>query len=68
MQLKPIFIQKVVPALVFYRQLSEIFNNNFFKEKKKHCHKKKSIEYKKRGSDINGSREVPSHKSHFQID
>ena len=47
MQLKPIFIQKEVPALVFSWQLSEIFNNNFFKERKKallwekkHCYKK----------------------------
>ena len=30
MQLKPIFIQKEVPALVFSRQLSEISNNNVF--------------------------------------
>ena len=48
MQLKPIFIQKEVPALVFSWQLSEILNNNFFKERKKalfwekkHCHKKR---------------------------
>ena len=48
MQLKPIFIQKEVPALVFSWQLSEIFNNNFFKERKKallwekkHCYKKR---------------------------
>ena len=34
MQLKPIFIQKEVPTLVFSRQLSEIFNN-FFKDRKK---------------------------------
>ena len=45
MQRKPIFIQNEVPALVFPWQLSEIFNNNFFQERKKHC-------YKKRGSDI----------------
>ena len=31
MQLKSIFIQKEVPALVFFWQLSEIFNNNFLK-------------------------------------
>ena len=41
MQLKSIFIQKEVPALVFPWQIIEIFNNNFFKEKKKHCYKKK---------------------------
>ena len=35
MQLKPIFIQKELPALVFSWQLSEIFNNDFFKERKK---------------------------------
>ena len=40
LQLKPIFIQKGVPALVFSWQLSKIFNNNFFKE---HCFKKKNI-------------------------
>ena len=40
LQLKPIFIQKQVPALVFFWQLSEFFNNNFFK---KHCYKKESI-------------------------
>ena len=45
MQPKPILIQKEVLALVFSWLLSEIFNNNSFKEKKKHC-------YKKRGSDI----------------
>ena len=39
-QLKPIFIQKEIPVLVFSWQLSESFNNNFFK---KHCYKKKSI-------------------------
>ena len=38
--LKPSFIQIEVRALVFSWQLSEIFNNNFFK---KHCYKKKSI-------------------------
>ena len=32
MQLKPIFIKKEVPTLVFSWQLSEILNNNFFKE------------------------------------
>ena len=32
LQLKPIFIQKEFPALVFSWQLSEIFNNNFFKK------------------------------------
>ena len=38
MQLKPIFIQKEVLALVFSWQLFEIFNGNFFKEKiKKDC-------------------------------
>ena len=42
LQLKPIFIWKEVPPLVFPWQLAEIFNNNFFKE---YC-------YKKRGSDI----------------
>ena len=35
MELKSIFIQKEVPALVFPWQLIEIFNNNFLKEKKK---------------------------------
>ena len=35
MQLRSIFIQKEVPTLVFSWQLSEIFNNNFFKERKK---------------------------------
>ena len=35
MQLKPIFTKKEVPTLVFSRQSSEIFNNNFFKERKK---------------------------------
>ena len=52
MQLKFIFILKEIPALVFPRQLSEIFSNNFFKGRKiallwekKHC-------YKKRGTDI----------------
>ena len=34
MQLKPVFIEKEVPALVFFWQLYEIFNNNFFKERK----------------------------------
>ena len=29
-QLKPIFIQKKTPTLVFFLQLSKIFNNNFF--------------------------------------
>ena len=37
-QLKPIFIQNEVPALMFSWQLSEIFNNNFLKEQ---CCKKK---------------------------
>ena len=52
MQFKPVFIQKEVQALVFSRELFEIFNNKFFNEEnkallweKKHC-------YKKRGSDI----------------
>ena len=35
MQLKPIFIQGEAPALVFSWKLSEIFNNNFFKERKR---------------------------------
>ena len=35
MQLKPIFIQKEVPALVLSWQVSEFFNNNIFKERKK---------------------------------
>ena len=52
MQLKPIFIQKEVSALVLSWQLPEIFNNNFFKEKKKHFYKKKKHCYKKRGPDI----------------
>ena len=52
MQLKPIFIQKEVPALVFSWQLSEIFNNNFFKERKKALLWEKKHCYKKRGSDI----------------
>ena len=41
-QLKPIFIQKQAPALVFSWQLSEIFNNDFFNTlinfEKKHCY------------------------------
>ena len=46
MQLKPIFIQKEVPALVLSRQTSKIFNNNFFKErKKKNCYKKNKSKY-----------------------
>ena len=52
MQLKPIFIQKEVPALVFSWQLSEIFNNNFFKERKKALLWEKKHCYKKSGSDI----------------
>ena len=59
MQLKLIFIQKEVPALVFYWQLSEFFNNNLFKERKKalpqekkHYYEKKKHCSKKRGSDI----------------
>ena len=56
-QLKPIFIQIDVLALVFSWQLSEIFNNFFlksiFKRKKKHC-------YEKRGTDI-------YHKSNYAI-
>ena len=52
MQLKLIFIQKEVPALVFSWQLSEIFNNNFFKERKKALLWEKKHCYKKRGSDI----------------
>ena len=43
MQLKPIFIQKEVPALVFSWQLSEILNNNFFKERKKALYEKRNI-------------------------
>ena len=43
MQLKPISVQKEVLALVFSWQLSEIFNYDFFKEKKKHCYKQKCI-------------------------
>ena len=39
-QLKPIFIQKEVPALLFSSQLSEIFNTNFLKG---HCYKKESF-------------------------
>ena len=39
-QLKPIFLQKEYPALVFSWKLSKLFNNNFFKE---FCYKKKSI-------------------------
>ena len=45
MQLKPIFIQKKVPALVFSWQLSEILNKKSSVTWKKYC-------YKKRGSDI----------------
>ena len=52
MQLKPIFIKKEVPTLVFSRQSSEIFNNNFFKERKKALLWEKKHCYKKRGSDI----------------
>ena len=47
-QLKPIFIQNEVPALMFSWQLSEIFNNNFLKEQ---CCKKKKKQ-KNRGSDV----------------
>ena len=43
MELRSIFIQKEVLALGFSWQLSEGFNNNIFKEKKKHCYKKKRI-------------------------
>ena len=43
MQLKPIFIQKEVPALVFSWQLSEILNNNFFKERKKSIVMRKEV-------------------------
>ena len=44
MQLKPIFIQKGVPALVFSWQLSEIFNNNvFWREKKALLLRKKAL-------------------------
>ena len=46
-QLKPIFIQNEVPALMFSWQLSEIFNNNFLKEQ---CCKKKK--QKNHGSDV----------------
>ena len=52
MPLKPIFIQKEVPTLVFSWQLSEIFNNNFFKERKKALLCEKKHCYKKRRSDI----------------
>ena len=38
--LRLIFVQKEAPALLFSWQLSEIFNNNFFKE---HCYKEQSI-------------------------
>ena len=47
MQLKPIFIRKEVLALACSWQLSEIFSNNFFKEKKKYRYKKKKHCYKK---------------------
>ena len=43
---------KEVPGLVFSWQLSEIFNNNFFKEKKKALLWEKKHFYKKCGSDI----------------
>ena len=52
MQLKPIFIQKEVLALLFSWQLSEIFNDNFFKERKKALLWEKKHCYKKRGPDI----------------
>ena len=45
MQLKPIFIQKEVPALVFSWQVSEFLTTTFLKREKKHC-------YEKHGSDI----------------
>ena len=51
MQLKRIFIQKEVSALVFSWQLSEIFNN-LFKERKKALLWEKKYCYKKRGSEI----------------
>ena len=53
MQLKPIFIRKEVLALAFSWQLSAIFSNNFFKEKKKYCYKKKEHCYKKQISIAN---------------
>ena len=44
MQLKPIFIQKEVPVLVFSWQLSEFFlTTTFLKREKKHCYEKRSI-------------------------
>ena len=52
MQLKPIFIQKEVPTLVFSWQVSEISKKNFFKERKKALLWEKKHCYKKRGSDI----------------
>ena len=52
MQLRPIFIQKELPALVFSWQLSEIFNSDFFKERKKALLLEKKHCHKKRGSDI----------------
>ena len=51
-QLKPIFIQKEVPALAFSWQSSEILIKNFFKERKKTLLWEKKYCYKKRGSDI----------------
>ena len=52
MQFKSIFILKEIPARVFSWQLYEIFNNNFFKEKKKGTIIRKKALFKKRGSDI----------------
>ena len=54
MQLKPTFFKKGVPALVFSWQLSEIFNNNFFKERKKTLLWEKKHCCEKRGSEIYG--------------
>ena len=45
MQLKPIFIQKEVPVMVFPDSYLKFLTKTFLKREKKHC-------YKKRGSDI----------------
>ena len=45
MQLKPIFIQKEVPVMVFPDSYLKFLTTTFLKREKKHC-------YKKRGSDI----------------
>ena len=52
MELKPIFIQKEAPALVFSWQLSEILTTTFLKREKETLLWEKRRCYKKRGSEI----------------